>query len=111
VDVQPQYVFASFPDGPEFLGNLYGSAAPAARLGPHMEGSEALDQLLVTARRSLDEGLRTRLMTQADSILAEETPDILLWQVPLTSARRTAVHTCSVGLFTDPYEPSSSGDP
>ncbi len=101
VDAQPQYVFGSFPDGPEFLGNLYSSAAPAARLGPPMEEWPRLDAILDTARMSMDPERRSRLLQTADSLLAEETPDIQLWQVPIISARRTAVPSCAVGLYGD----------
>lgn len=101
VDVQPQYVFASFPDAPEYLGNLYSSAAPAARLGPPLQEWSRLDAILDTARTSMDEARRARLLYSADSLLAEESPDIQLWQVPFASARRTAVPTCSVGLYGD----------
>lgn len=108
VDAQPQYVFGSFPDGPEFLGNLYSSGAPAARLGPPLAEWPRLDALLDTARMSMDEGRRHRLLQTADSLLAEESPDIQLWQVPITSARRTSVSTCSVGLYGDDLDDVSA---
>jgi peptide/nickel transport system substrate-binding protein len=101
VDVQPQYLFASFPDAPEYLGNAYGSRSGAARLAPPLSNVGTVDALIDSARRSLDDTLRARLVQSVDSVLAEETPDILLWQVPFTSARRTAVPSCAAGLLTD----------
>jgi oligopeptide transport system substrate-binding protein len=101
VDVQPQYIFASFPDAAELLNNLYGSRSPAARVAPPLASARAFDALTDSARRSLDASVRARLVHSADSIVAAETPDILLWQIPFTSARRTAVPSCAAGLLTD----------
>lgn len=111
VDVQPQFLFASFPDAPELLGNAYGSRSPAARLGPAIAAWPEIDAMIDSARRSLDPALRTRLMQSTDSLLALEVPDILLWQVPTTGARRTAVASCAAGLVTDMRAAESNRSP
>ncbi len=101
VDVQPQYYYNGVPDGAEYLARAYASDGPVSRLGPPLASASHVDALFDTARRTLDHVTRVRTLTSADAILADEFPDVMLWHVPLVSARRTAVPSCTIGFYTD----------
>jgi len=102
VDVQPQYVFPSFPDAVEFMINLYrpSGARPEVLLDEAGAGA-TYRALLDEARRTMDSTTRALRLQAADSLLEAAAPDVMLWQVPLVSARRRTVPSCAVGLITE----------
>ncbi len=101
VDVQPQYYYNALPNGTEYLARSYASDGPLSRLLPPMSGAARIDALLDSARTTRDVATRVRLLTETDASLAAEFPDVPLWHLPLVSARRTAVASCTIGLYTD----------
>ena len=99
-DVQPQYVYPSFPEAIAFMSNLYAPAGPRADLVLPEDGTaEHYRAILDSGRRSPTE--RTRRLHDADSLLAQVSPDVMLWQVPLVAARHRDIRSCQLGLFTD----------
>lgn len=100
-DAQPQYYFNGVPDGAEYMARAYASDGPLSRLSPPIAGAVRLDALLDSARATLDASRKQRLLTAVDGVLAAEFPDVLLWHVPLVSAKRTSVPSCTIGLYTD----------